>query len=87
MTEGWGLTYDGKNLIASDGSSNIYFLDVNDPSKVVRKIGGIFSNLLISKISLWFRGKYINCCILVDHFTIFHLNGLLAILQAIMTEY
>ena len=39
MTEGWGLTYDGKNLIASDGSSNIYFLDVNDPSKVVRKIG------------------------------------------------
>ncbi|OHT35141.1 hypothetical protein BGV46_25860 [Serratia marcescens] len=34
----------------------------------------IFSNLLISKILLWFRGKYINCCILVDHFTIFHLN-------------
>lgn len=36
--EGWGLTYDGKDLLASDGSKNIYFLDVNDPSKVVRKI-------------------------------------------------
>ena len=25
--EGWGLTTDGKQLIASDGSSNLYFLD------------------------------------------------------------
>ncbi|MBO4476111.1 MAG: glutaminyl-peptide cyclotransferase [Bacteroidales bacterium] len=25
--EGWGLTTDGKNLIASDGSSALYFLD------------------------------------------------------------
>ena len=25
--EGWGLTTDGKQLIASDGSSNIYFMD------------------------------------------------------------
>lgn len=25
--EGWGLTTDGKSLIASDGSANIYFLD------------------------------------------------------------
>ncbi|WP_426046966.1 glutaminyl-peptide cyclotransferase [Chryseobacterium sp. NFX27] len=36
--EGWGLTYDGKNLIATDGSKNLYFLDVNDPSKVVRTV-------------------------------------------------
>ena len=36
--EGWGLTYDGKNLLASDGSKNIYFLDVNDPSKLVKYI-------------------------------------------------
>lgn len=36
--EGWGLTYDGKNLVASDGSKNIYFLDVNDPSKLVKYI-------------------------------------------------
>ncbi len=27
--EGWGLTTDGKSLIMSDGSSNIYFLDRN----------------------------------------------------------
>lgn len=25
-TEGWGLTFDGKRLIMSDGSSNLYFL-------------------------------------------------------------
>lgn len=27
--EGWGLTTDGKSLIASDGSSRIYFMDEN----------------------------------------------------------
>ncbi len=26
-TEGWGLTYDGKELVMSDGTSNLYFLD------------------------------------------------------------
>ncbi|MCW4017712.1 MAG: glutaminyl-peptide cyclotransferase [Candidatus Bathyarchaeota archaeon] len=26
-TEGWGLTFDGENLIMSDGSSNLYFID------------------------------------------------------------
>jgi glutamine cyclotransferase len=26
-TEGWALTYDGKHLIMSDGSANLYFLD------------------------------------------------------------
>ena len=36
--EGWGLTYDNKNLILSDGTKNIYFLDVKDPSKIVRYI-------------------------------------------------
>lgn len=34
--EGWGLTTDGKSLIMSDGSSNIYFLDSN--FKVQRRI-------------------------------------------------
>lgn len=38
MGEGWGLTYDGKNLIASDGTKNIYFLSPSDPSKLVRYI-------------------------------------------------
>ena len=27
--EGWGLTTDGKQLIASDGSANLFFLDAN----------------------------------------------------------
>ncbi len=27
QTEGWGLTYDGKRLIMSDGSATLYFLD------------------------------------------------------------
>ena len=26
-TEGWGLTFDGKHLIMSDGTDNLYFLD------------------------------------------------------------
>ncbi|MCP5345275.1 MAG: glutaminyl-peptide cyclotransferase [Pseudomonadales bacterium] len=26
-TEGWGLTYDGSQLILSDGSANLYFVD------------------------------------------------------------
>ena len=26
-TEGWGLTYDGKNLILSDGSSSLFYID------------------------------------------------------------
>ncbi len=36
--EGWGLTYDGKNLILSDGTKNLYFLDPANPSKMVRYI-------------------------------------------------
>lgn len=27
--EGWGLTHNGKSLIASDGSANLYFMDKN----------------------------------------------------------
>jgi glutamine cyclotransferase len=38
LREGWGLTYDGKNLVATDGSKNLFFLDVNNPSKVVRTV-------------------------------------------------
>ena len=40
--EGWGLTTDGKYLIASDGSSKIFFLDKNFKEKrsiVVKKKG------------------------------------------------
>ncbi|RNA62075.1 glutamine cyclotransferase [Chryseobacterium nematophagum] len=38
LGEGWGLTYDGNNLIASDGSKILYFLDAKDPSKLVKYI-------------------------------------------------
>lgn len=34
--EGWGLTTDGKSLIASDGSANLYFLD--DNFRTARKV-------------------------------------------------
>ncbi|WP_379968827.1 glutaminyl-peptide cyclotransferase [Epilithonimonas sp. UC225_85] len=36
--EGWGMTNDGKNLIVSDGTKNIYFLNPENPSEVVRYI-------------------------------------------------
>jgi glutamine cyclotransferase len=29
QTEGWGLTHDGEHLIMSDGTNNLYFLDLN----------------------------------------------------------
>lgn len=31
--EGWGITNDGKQLIASDGSANLYFMDENFAQK------------------------------------------------------
>lgn len=36
-TEGWGLTYDGKNLILSDGSSDLFYLDP-ETFKPVKKL-------------------------------------------------
>lgn len=39
ITEGWGLTYDGKNLIMSDGSSSIYFINPDHTNKLVKQIG------------------------------------------------
>lgn len=38
LGEGWGLTYNGENLIVSDGTNQLYFLDVENPSKVVKSI-------------------------------------------------
>ena len=35
-TEGWGLTHSGKQLIMSDGSANLYFLDPKTFSEVGR---------------------------------------------------
>ena len=31
--EGWGITTDGKHLIASDGTANLYFMDENFAQK------------------------------------------------------
>ena len=36
MREGWGITYNGTNLLLSDGSNVIYFLDKQDLSEVHR---------------------------------------------------
>ncbi len=36
-TEGWGIAYDGRQLVMSDGSSNLYFLDPRS-QKVVRTL-------------------------------------------------
>jgi len=36
-TEGWGLTYDGKNLILSDGSSDLFYFDPQT-FKTIRKL-------------------------------------------------
>lgn len=36
--EGWGLTYDGKDLLLSDGTKNIYYLNSEDPTKVIKTI-------------------------------------------------
>ncbi len=40
--EGWGLTTDGKQLIASDGSANLYFLDgdLKEKKRVTVKLNG-----------------------------------------------
>ncbi len=35
-TEGWGITHDGKNLIMSDGSATLYFLDSETFKEVSR---------------------------------------------------
>ena len=40
--EGWGMTTDGKDLIMSDGSANIYFLDAANCS--VKKIISVADN-------------------------------------------
>ena len=40
--EGWGITTDGKQLIASDGSANLYFMD--EEFKVDRKVTVTFND-------------------------------------------
>jgi len=49
-TQGWGITSDGKNLIMSDGSAVLYFLD---PAvfQIIRKIKVSDGNILIDNIN------------------------------------
>ncbi|KFF24806.1 glutaminyl-peptide cyclotransferase [Chryseobacterium vrystaatense] len=51
LGEGWGLTYDGKNLIASDGSKLLYFLDVNDPSKLIKYVAVAGSSQIYDQLN------------------------------------
>jgi len=58
--EGWGLTFDGKNLIATDGSNTLFFLDVNNPSQVIRKIAvGGFKNIYTQLNELEYHNGFI----------------------------
>lgn len=49
--EGWGLTYDGKDLILSDGSKFLYFMNPSDPSKVVREIAVAGNNATYDQLN------------------------------------
>ena len=51
MGEGWGLTYDGKNLIASDGTKNLYFLNSSAPSKLVKYISVAGNNEVYDQLN------------------------------------
>jgi glutamine cyclotransferase len=49
-TEGWGLTYDGKNLILSDGSSDLFYLDPQT-FKLIRKLRVTMNGAAIPEIN------------------------------------
>lgn len=49
-TEGWGLTFDGKNLVMSDGTSNLYLLNP-DTLQMDGSIEVSDANILITNIN------------------------------------
>jgi glutaminyl-peptide cyclotransferase len=49
-TEGWGLTHDGKTLIMSDGSPNLYFLDP-ETLQIVGKVVVTAENLPVPRLN------------------------------------
>ena len=55
--EGWGLTTDGKQLIASDGSSNLYYLDKD--LKVQKKLAVTYNGRPLKNLNEleWINGK------------------------------
>jgi glutaminyl-peptide cyclotransferase len=50
IKQGWGLTHDNKNLILSDGTDKIHFLDTTD-MKVVRTITVKDGNMRIKELN------------------------------------
>lgn len=50
QTEGWGLTNDGTNLIMSDGTSSLYFLDTID-FKVQRKMEVSYQGVSVNALN------------------------------------
>lgn len=56
--QGWGLTTDGKHLIASDGSSTLYFLDPED-LHTVRKVKAKLGDRYVGYMNEleWIEGK------------------------------
>ena len=55
--EGWGITTDGKQLIASDGSATLYFMDAN--LKVERRVKVTLEGRLLRNLNEleWIDGK------------------------------
>ncbi|MDR2206643.1 MAG: glutaminyl-peptide cyclotransferase [Flavobacteriaceae bacterium] len=60
INEGWGMTNDGKNLIVSDGTKNIYFLNPENPSEIARYISIAGHSEIFDKINeLEYRNGFI----------------------------
>ncbi len=55
--EGWGLTTDGRHLIASDGSSKLYFLDENLKQQKVLTVKMEGRNVNMLNELEWIDGK------------------------------
>lgn len=64
-TEGWGLTHDGKNLIMSDGTNHLYFL--NPQTFAVIKTIEVYDNK--GPVSLLNELEYINGLIYANIYT------------------
>jgi glutamine cyclotransferase len=65
ITQGWGLTTNRKELILSDGSSNLYFLEEANLSKINRKVEVLgHENIYTYLNELEFENQYIYANIL-----------------------
>ena len=51
ISEGWGLTYDGKDLIISDGTKNIYFVSPENPQNILKTISVAGSTEVYDRIN------------------------------------